>query len=211
FAEHRARGEQNRIDRIASRTLHLTTVFAIGCMTVLFVFAGDFGMALYHSEDAGTLIRLLAPVVPLMFLDHVTDCALKGLGEQVYTMWVNIGDSLISILLVLLILPSQGAVGYVYVIEIAEALNFAFSLARLVRVTHIRYSFLKSWVFPLLTAALTAFGVRSLLRLDPMTVGVYWLMLEVVFAFAVYFGLLALFSGMRRILHRSENTALDIL
>ncbi|MDD6981245.1 MAG: oligosaccharide flippase family protein [Clostridia bacterium] len=211
FAEHRARGEQTRIDRIASRTLHLTTVFAIGCMTVLFVFAGDFGMALYHSEETGALIRLLAPVVPLMFLDHVTDCALKGLGEQVYTMWVNIGDSLISILLVLLILPSQGAVGYVYVIEIAEALNFAFSLARLVRVTRIRYSFLKSWVFPLLTAVVTAFGVRSLLRLDPMTVGVFWLMLEVVFAFAVYFGLLALLSGTRHILHRSEDTALDIL
>ncbi|MGM9608695.1 MAG: hypothetical protein ACI3XE_00555, partial [Eubacteriales bacterium] len=113
--------------------------------------------------------------------------------------------------LVLLILPSQGAVGYVYVIEIAEALNFAFSLARLVRVTRIRYSLLKSWVFPLVTAAVTAVGVRALLRLDPMTVGVVWLMLEVVFAFAVYFGLLALLSGFRRVLHRSEDTALDIL
>lgn len=211
FAEHRARGERVSIDRIATRALHLTTVFAVGCTAVLLVLARDFGIAVYHSEEAGDLIRMLAPVIPLMFLDHVTDCALKGLGEQVYTMWVNIGDSLLSIILVLLILPSRGAVGYVYVIILAEAANFACSLARLCRITHLRYSPLRSLVYPAIAGLIAAAGVRAILPIDPATVPLPWLFAEVVFMLAAYAGLLALAGALRRLLHRRDDTALDIL
>lgn len=211
FAEHRARGEQLRIDRIASRALHLTTVFAVGCAGVLFVLARDFGIAVYHSEEAGDLIRMLAPVIPLMFLDHVTDCALKGLGEQVYTMWVNIGDSLLSIVLVLLLLPPLGAVGYVYVIILAEAANFTCSIARLCRVARLRYSPLRSLVYPAAAAFLAAAGVRALLPIDPATIPLPWLFAEVVFMLAVYAGLLALTGAVRRLVHRRDDRALDII
>lgn len=211
FAEHRARGEQLRIDRIASRALHLTTVFAVGCAGVLFVLARDFGIAVYHSEAAGDLIRMLSPVIPLMFLDHVTDCALKGLGEQVYTMWVNIGDSLLSIALVLLLLPPFGAVGYVYVIILAEAANFACSIARLCRVARLRYSPLRSLVYPAVAAFLAAAGVRALLPIDPATIPLPWLFAEVVFMLAVYAALLALTGAVRRLVHRRDDRALDII
>ena len=211
LAEHRARGEQKHIDRIASRALHLTTVFAIGCTAVLAAFSRPLGLTLFHSEEAGRFILLLSPVVPLMFLDHVTDSALKGLGEQVYTMWVNIGDSLISILLVILILPSQGAIGYIWVVEIAEALNFAASLLRLVRVVHLRYSPLNSWVFPIAAALVGVFGVRWLLRIDQNTVTLPWLIAEMVFVLAVYLGLLALISILRRLSRATPDPALDIL
>lgn len=211
FAEHRARGEQLRIDRIASRALHLTTVFAVGCAGVLFVLARDFGIAVYHSEAAGDLIRMLSPVIPLMFLDHVTDCALKGLGEQVYTMWVNIGDSLLSIALVLLLLPPFGAVGYVYVIILAEAANFACSIARLCRVARLRYSLLRSLVYPAVAAFLAAAGVRALLPIDPATIPLPWLFAEVVFMLAVYAALLALTGAVRRLVHRRDDRALDII
>ena len=211
FAEHRARGEQKEINRIASHALHLTTVFAVGCSAVLLVLARDFGIAVYHNEEAGDLIRMLAPVIPLMFLDHVTDGALKGLGEQVYTMWVNIGDSLLSIVLVLLILPSQGSVGYVYVIILAEAANFACSLARLCRITSLRYSLLSSLVYPAIAALLAAAGVRALLPIDPATVALPWLFAEVVFMLAVYAGLLALLGTARRIIHRRDDSTLDII
>lgn len=211
FAEHRARGEQLRIDCIASRALHLTTVFAVGCAGVLFVLARDFGIAVYHSEAAGDLIRMLSPVIPLMFLDHVTDCALKGLGEQVYTMWVNIGDSLLSIALVLLLLPPFGAVGYVYVIILAEAANFACSIARLCRVARLRYSPLRSLVYPAVAAFLAAAGVRALLPIDPATIPLPWLFAEVVFMLAVYAALLALTGAVRRLVHRRDDRALDII
>jgi stage V sporulation protein B len=211
FAESQARGEGRRIDRIASRALHLTTVFAMGCTACLAVFSRDLGIALYGSETAGHYIRLLAPVVPLMFLDHVTDCALKGLGEQVWSMWVNIADSCLSILLVCLLLPTQGAVGYIYVIVIAEAFNFTLSIARLCHVAKIRYSPLRSIVIPGVAALLAAFAVRRLFGIDPYTVTVVWLVAEMIFAAAVFLGVLALLTILSRLRAGKHISSLDIL
>jgi len=66
----------------------------------------------------------------VMYLDIGTDCALNGLGEQVYSMKVNILDAAVSALLVWLLVPGLGITGYTATIYIAELLNFALSVAR---------------------------------------------------------------------------------
>ncbi len=204
FASHNARGENSTVSRIASRTLHLTTVFAVGCTALFAFFARDLGQALYHSEDAGRYILFLAPVVPLMFLDHVTDCALKGLGEQVWSMWVNIADSLLSILLVVLILPKWGAIGYIGVIVIAEGFNFSLSIGRLACKRRIQYSLLRSMILPAVAAAATVFTVRHLLPFDTATLTLPWLLAEMLFAGAMYLAALCVYDMIARIRGKKE-------
>ena len=70
-----------------------------------------------------------------MFLDHITDAALKGVGEQVAVMWINIADSALTVLLILVLLPRFGIVGYILMIALTEVFNFACSFRRLVRAT----------------------------------------------------------------------------
>ena len=211
FAEYKARGEEKSVAYVANRALHLTTIFALGCTACLCVFSKDLGVALFDSPKAGEYICLMSAVIPLMFLDHVTDCALKGLGEQVWTMWVNIADSALSILLVVLILPSCGAMGYVYVIFIAELFNFILSFARLCYVTTIRYSFLRSCVVPAATALGSVAVVRALFHIDPLTATLPWILAQLVFAAAVYLGVLALLTICSRLGGRKGGTCLDIL
>ena len=211
FAEYRAKGEGKSISYVANRALHLTTIFALGCTACLCVFSRDLGIALFQNADAGEYICLLSAVIPLMFLDHVTDCALKGLGEQVYTMWVNIADSALSIVLVVLLLPTFGAIGYVYVIFLAELFNFTLSFARLCHVTTVRYSFLRSLVFPGIVAVFTVWFVRLLFRIDPMTATVPWVVGEMIFAAAVYVGFLALLSIIGKSCKGKGRACLDIL
>ncbi len=199
FAAHNARGEDERISDIASRTLHLTTVFAVGCTALFGFFAYDLGYALYGSETAGRYILLLAPVIPLMFLDHVTDCALKGLGEQIWSMWVNIADSCLSIALVWLCLPRLGAVGYILVIVLAEAFNFALSIGRLIAKRRISYSFLKSFILPALAALTASAAVRFLTPIDPRTLTLPWLIAEMLLALAVYLGVLCIYDIIARV------------
>ncbi len=199
FAAHNARGEGNRINHIASRMLHLATVFAVGCTALFAFFAYDLGFALYGSTTAGKYILLLSPVVPLMFLDHVTDCALKGLGEQIWSMWVNIADSLISIVFVLLLLPRLGAVGYIGVIVLAEGFNFTLSIARLISTRRISYSFLQSFVLPALAGGIAAFSVRYLIPLEPRTLTLAWLISEMILAMAVYLVILTLMDILARL------------
>jgi O-antigen/teichoic acid export membrane protein len=57
---------------------------------------------------------------------------------MMWSMGVNIADSVLSIVLVLILVPRFGISGYVGVIYIAELMNFALSIGRLAHLTEIR-------------------------------------------------------------------------
>lgn len=133
-AELDGQGRRDRLGRIAARAITGALLFAIASALLLFLGADGFGMALYENGEVGRYVRLLAPLVPVMYLDSVVDAHLKGLGYQVYSMGVNIADAAISVVAVLLLLPPLGADGYALVIYITELFNFAFSLGKLRRV-----------------------------------------------------------------------------
>ena len=59
----------------------------------------------YGLQEIGIYIKRLAFLMPIMYLDTVTDGMLRGLGEHVYSMRVNIIDSIISLILVYFLIP----------------------------------------------------------------------------------------------------------
>ena len=69
-----------------------------------------------------------------MYTDMTVDGCLKGLGQQVWSMGINIADSLVGLLLVWALLPRFALSGYIALIYITELLNFALSIVRLRRV-----------------------------------------------------------------------------
>ncbi len=152
MAESAVRGERKRIRYMTERALSATLVFSVACAGLLIASSSELGRLLYANAEAGRFIRLLAPTVVLMYLDSVTDAILKGLGFQVYSMWVNIADAVLSILLVLLLLPRFGAVGYVLVIALAELFNFTLSILRLLRAVPFRISLFRFLLLPLVSA-----------------------------------------------------------
>ena len=161
-AELDGKGERKRLSGIASRAIGMTLLFSIAAALLLFLGSDDLGMLLYENEKVGRYIRLLAPLVPIMYLDSVVDAHLKGLGYQVYSMGVNIADAGLSVLAVLLLLPALGADGYVLVIYITELMNFAFSLVKLKRT--VRFSLAdRALSAPLLSGALALFATYALL------------------------------------------------
>ncbi len=149
-AERSAGRDRTAIAELASRALSAALAIGIGCATLLLLLGARLGDALGGGSELTDYLYLLAPAVPLMLVDHVTDAILRGIGEQVYTMWVNIADSLLSILLVVLLLPPLGARGYTTVILLAEVFNLSLSLGRLIRTTGVRVDLLRALLPPLL-------------------------------------------------------------
>ena len=95
-----------------------------------------FKQELTGPEYAGRFIRLLAPLVPLMYTDMVVDGCLKGLGQQVWSMAINILDAALGVLLVWYFLPIGALTAYLCIIYFNETLNFVLSLLRLRRALH---------------------------------------------------------------------------
>ena len=130
-------GRRDQVRRVSLSAVRLVLAFSIGVSGALGFFGYELGVGVYGSGAAGNYIRVLAPLVPLMFFDTTVDCILKGLGEQVYTMKVNIIDAAICLVFVVLLVPRMGIMGYVVVIYVSEAVNLMLSVLRMQRITGI--------------------------------------------------------------------------
>jgi stage V sporulation protein B len=184
FAEDMAAGRDRRMSSIASRALNLTLAYATVCAVFLYSFSEELGYLVYKSYDAGYYIAALAPVVPIMFLDHVTDSMLKGIGEHVFSMWVNISDSLLSVILVCLLIPRMGIMGYAVVIVIMEGYNFLLSFLRLGK--KIRFSInLRLSLKVLVVSLIAVFLSDGLFRYGGSSSGALWVVLKMVFTLAI--------------------------
>ncbi len=156
------------VKNLAMRVLSATLGIGVLLGALLLLLSDTLGDLTGLGAPLTDYLRLLAPVLPLMLVDHVTDAILRGIGEQVYSMWVNIADSLLSILLVLLLIPPLGARGYVAVILIAECFNLALSLGRLSFVTGLSIDLSHALLPPLLLAGVSSLIGNLLLPLGPI-------------------------------------------
>ncbi len=138
LTEEQVRGNDGRIARSANALLKLCFLFSAGVMGALLCFARELGAALFDNAQVGIYIKLLAPLMPVMYMDSVTDGMLRGLGEHLYSMRLNIIDSLLSTLLVWFLLPRYAVYGYIFILYASEVFNFAFSMRRLSGITEIR-------------------------------------------------------------------------
>lgn len=159
--ESRAQGKKRHIRYLAYRTYQATSVFAFLLMGIFFEFSYEIGSFLYSSQLAGDYIRYLSFIVPIMYTDTVTDSLLKGMGEQLYSMKVNIADALISVTLVWLLVPRYGVMGYIVTIYIAEIINAALSILRAIKVCNVKFDALAVY----LKSALSTVGALSLSRI----------------------------------------------
>ncbi len=119
------------IRRATKKLFSTSLLFSSAVGLFMFIFADQLGVAVYKSYDAGHYIRLLAPLVPVMYTDMTVDGCLKGLGQQVWCMGINILDSLLGLLLVWAFLPKYALTAYIAMIYITETLNFILSAQRL--------------------------------------------------------------------------------
>jgi len=133
------RGDQARIDYLVSKLLRFSLYVSIGLGGLFLVFSRELGQVIYPTAPGvGAYIRIFSFLMPIMFLDAITDGMLKGLGQQVYSMGVNIADSLLSVILVYFLLPIFAIRGFIFMVFFTECFNFLFSLRRIAQIAQIR-------------------------------------------------------------------------
>ena len=126
---------ENGISARIDRLLSFSALFSMSVSIVLIALADYIGVKIYKSAEAGYYIRLLAPLIPVMYTDMTVDGCLKGLGQQMWCMGINILDALSGVLLVWWLLPKYALEAYIAIIYATEILNYLLSCFRLNRVS----------------------------------------------------------------------------
>lgn len=131
LTEAQMRGENEDIRRKVGDLIKKGLGYSMAAALLIFSFADTLGELIYHSPEVGRFLHLLAPLIPIMYTDLLVDGCLKGLGQQMWNMGINILDALCGVILVWTLLPKGALSAYVGIIYFNECLNFVLSVLRL--------------------------------------------------------------------------------
>ena len=134
FSRCYAQEKYSKIKVISIVILTCTLIFAIVVAILIFIFADNLSMWIYHKAEIAKYLRILSPLIVIMYLDIVIDSILKGLDAQVDVMAVNIFDCLVSIAFIYFLVPILGFSGYIISIFVSEIINFSLSGYKLLEI-----------------------------------------------------------------------------
>ncbi len=149
ITECRVQKNTRQIQYISERVVQLSLLFSIGVAGVMIFFSEEIGEVIYPNKNTAGYIRLLAPLIPIMYIDSGVDAILKGMGKQIYSMTVNIIDAALSVFLVWILVPRLSINGYVITIYATETINTILSVHKLWSVSNMKPRLLKWVVGPL--------------------------------------------------------------
>ena len=154
LAEANARGKHQAIEHSASRAFRFTLLFSFLITSVLIVYAEDLGELFYGSQQAGAFLRIMAPIIPLMYVDSIVDGMLKGLDQQAYSFRYNFIDSII---------PLFGVKAYIFILFLSEIFNASLSISRLLKVARVDVDII-GWILTPAVSAALLYYLLTLLR-----------------------------------------------
>ncbi len=150
FSRFSVHEDKSVMRRNISRMFKITLYFSIAIAGILMYFGKEIGNLLYNTQDVGWYIKIMAPLIVLMYLDNVIDNILKGLGKQVSVMCCNILDLVISVSFIYFLLPIFGSVGYIIVTYISEILNYTISVITLFKETELKFKYFEWVILPVI-------------------------------------------------------------
>lgn len=195
IAEANALGSKDKLKSAISRIFQFTLLISIIVAAIFLFFSGELSQAIYNDRQVGFLIKTLAPLIPLMYLDNIVDAMLKGLNEQVHSLKINVFDSVIRIILIYFIVPLLGMKGFIIVLYVSNILNPMLSILRLVTVVKLRVQFADWITKPILAAATAGAVVTTAMRMLSLPLN---LTAAIALVIILYFVFLALMGSLKR-------------
>lgn len=127
FSRYYAQEKYKKIRSVSAIILTVTLIFSILVTIFILVFADELSNFIYHKTEIAKYLRILSPLIVIMYLDVVIDSILKGLDAQVSVMSINVIDCIISITFIYFMVPILGFNGYIISIFISEVVDFSLS------------------------------------------------------------------------------------
>lgn len=190
---------QPKIIRLnVERSIKLTLIIGIIFGGIFFFGGGRIGNLIYNDTDSGYLIKVLAPLTPLMYCDCICDGILKGLDRQNFTFRTSVSDSLLRIILIALFVPKSSMQGFIYIMYISNLLTFSLNFFKLIKETGAKIKIFAEILFPAFLSVgicSTAFTILNKISADFLFVGTY-----TAFALIIYFGVMFLSGNLKTLI-----------
>lgn len=168
ISEAVAKSRLSPIKYTATRIIKITLLISFIFGAIFWVAGDKIGFIIYKDQSVGHLVKLLAPIVPFMYLDSIADGLLKGLDQQTFCFKTAIVDSTIRIILILVFLPLFGLNGFIGIMYFSNFLTCFCNVKRLIKVSDASLSLIGDILFPSLLAVSIALFANFLISFIPL-------------------------------------------
>lgn len=192
FSHMNAKRELNKINFSLEKILKFCFLFSFLIMGICWCFSKELNTFIYPNTDLSYFIKLLCPLIVLIYIDNIVDGILKGLDKQVTVMGINILDLASSVFLIYFLLPIKGLSGYIIVLFVSELLNGLLSLLVLIKETKLHIDFANWIIKPFISVCFLNFIFSYIHISNNLTEFIFYIVLFVV----LYFILIVLFKSL---------------
>ncbi len=200
ISEAKALNQKKNLHRTIGYALHITFIMSILISAVFLMFPRELGLLIYHSEEIGFMIKVLAPIMPFMYLENVVLGILQGLNQQVSSLKYSITDSVVRILIILLLVPARGMEGFLFVMIVSNLLTAFLNIHRLLIITNVKIQWSKWIIKPLMS--ITAAALFSLFIIKKILFGYLnqftYILCGILFVSVIYLLLLLFCKSVER-------------
>lgn len=198
MSEASAKNQKTLLKETTKSILKLTSLISFIFGAIFYACGEEIGILIYKSEDVGFLLKVLSPIVPLMYLDSISDGILKGLDQQVFSFRTAVSDSVIRIILITLMLSKTGLLGFITIMYFSNFLTCFLNVGRVMKVTKAKLKFIKEFFLPLVTSITVSLCLKFLLfSISTQNILVYIILLTS-FSLFFYITLLILFKVVEK-------------
>lgn len=162
ISESVAKGNLKTVRRSVSTIIVTTALFGFIFSAIFFFCGDDLGLLIYKSGEVGRLIKILAPLVPFMYLDSIADGILKGLDQQLITFRNSVSDSAIRIILIFFFLPLYGENAFIWIMYLSNAYTCLLNVIRLITTSGAEIPIFRSIFLPFILAFAVTFCAYSI-------------------------------------------------
>lgn len=165
MSEAKAQNHNITISYKSSKTVNLTLCSSVFIAVVFFVCADGVGNIIYSDETVGYMIRMLAPIIPFMYLESVVDGMIKGLNQQKYSFRYNVSDSILRIVIIYILLPKSGINGFLIIMIVSNFATCMLNFNRAKKVANIKVDIKNAIIKPLISSgigAILAFPLKEI-------------------------------------------------
>ncbi|MDA3730190.1 stage V sporulation protein B [Niameybacter massiliensis] len=128
ISEAVAKNNTRVLHKTVSKSIQYSAVIGIGSCVLFLTLGDEIAMACYGRQEVGDLLRYLAIICPFLYLRDILTGMLNGLGLQRLTFKGNSIASVICIVLILILVPRLGIIGFVVAMLIQSTLVSCYHL-----------------------------------------------------------------------------------
>lgn len=156
ISEASAKDNKSLISHTISVSLKYSLILGIFSTGIFIFFGNPLGMAVFHEPTAGSYLVVLSWLCPFLYMTTTMSSILNGLGKAHLTFLNSIIGLTLRIVLMVILIPKQGIVGYLNSLLVSQLLLAALDTIFTYKSISFSFDAVNSIVKPALVIACSA-------------------------------------------------------